>query len=258
MLWPTPMVGLPWGLPPLPGSGLLLEFGMLQARSSSLGDGEAWVSAAGPCERRAGTGYSHAMTSPESSRKTSRGVMAAALQSARDVLDAFIREPGTADQCAALADLVTGAIRGGGKVMICGNGGSLCDAAHFAEELTGRFRNDRRPLPAIACTEAGHLTCVANDYGFEHVFSRWVTALARAGDVVIVLSTSGNSANCLMAVDAAKAAGARTAALLGKDGGALRGRCEVEIIAPGATSDRIQEVHMLVLHAVVEAVEAGL
>jgi D-sedoheptulose 7-phosphate isomerase len=184
--------------------------------------------------------------------------MAGALHTARDVLDSFIRHPATMDQCEALADLVSEAIGKGGKVLICGNGGSLCDAAHFAEELTGRFRNDRQPLPAIACTEPGHLTCVANDYGFEHVFSRWVTALARAGDLVIVLSTSGNSANCVMAVDAAKAAGARTAALLGKDGGVLAGRCDVELIVPGATSDRIQEIHMLVLHGVVEAVEASL
>jgi D-sedoheptulose 7-phosphate isomerase len=189
---------------------------------------------------------------------TSREVMEGAFRSAREVLEFFTRQPETASTCAALADLVAGAIKAGNKVMICGNGGSLCDAAHFAEELTGRFRNDRRPLPAIACTEPGHLTCVANDYGFEHVFSRWVTALARAGDVVVVLSTSGNSVNCVRAVDAAKAAGARTAALLGKDGGPLRGQCDVEVMAPGATSDRIQEVHMLVLHAVVEAVEAQL
>ena len=182
--------------------------------------------------------------------------MDAAFRAAREALDAFISSGGP-EKAAAIADLVAATIRAGGKVLICGNGGSLCDAAHFAEELTGRFRNDRRPLPAIACTEPGHLTCVANDYGFEHVFSRWITALARPGDAVIILSTSGNSPNCLRAAEAAKAAGARTAALLGKDGGKLRAHCDVEVIAPGATSDRIQEVHMLVLHAVVEAVEAA-
>jgi D-sedoheptulose 7-phosphate isomerase len=189
---------------------------------------------------------------------TSREVMEGAFRSAREVLETFLHQPGAAERCAGLADLVAGALKAGNKVLICGNGGSLCDAAHFAEELTGRFRNDRRPLPAIACTEPGHLTCVANDYGFEQVFSRWVAALARPADVVIVLSTSGSSANCVNAAKAARAAGAQTAALLGKDGGTLRGLCDVEIVAPGATSDRIQEVHMLVLHAVVEAVEAAL
>lgn len=150
---------------------------------------------------------------------------------------------------------IAASIRGGGKVMICGNGGSLCDAAHFAEELTGRFRADRPALPAIAIAEPGHLTCTANDYGFEHVFSRAVEALGRPGDVLIVLTTSGNSPNILRAVEAGQRKGMRTAALLGKDGGRLRGLCDDEILAPGATSDRIQELHMLVLHILVERVE---
>src|SRR3954462_2832726 len=97
----------------------------------------------------------------------------------------------------SLVDAVADAFRAGRKVLICGNGGSLCDAAHFAEELTGRFRKDRKPLPAIACNDPGHITCTANDYGYEHIFSRWVTALAHPGDVLIILSTSGNSPNCL-------------------------------------------------------------
>lgn len=185
-------------------------------------------------------------------------VMVGALRGAQAALDAFVRDEGAVARAAAVAEMVASAIGAGNKVLICGNGGSLCDAAHFAEELTGRFRNDRRPLPAIACTEPGHLTCVANDYGFDQVFARWVTALGRAGDVLIVLSTSGNSANCVRAVEAARAAGVRTCALLGKDGGKLRGMCEVEVVAPGATSDRIQEIHMLVLHAVVEGVEGSL
>lgn len=146
----------------------------------------------------------------------------------------------------------------GNKVLICGNGGSACDGAHFAEELTGRFRRDRAALPAIACVEPGHLTCTANDFGYEHVFSRWVEALGRRGDVLIVLSTSGNSANVVRAVEAGRRQELTTVALLGGDGGTLRGTCQHELIAPGGTSDRIQEIHMLVLHVLVEAVEHAL
>ncbi|MBL8991137.1 MAG: SIS domain-containing protein [Phycisphaerae bacterium] len=149
-------------------------------------------------------------------------------------------------------------LRDGGKVLICGNGGSACDAAHFAEELTGRYRADRRPLPAIACTDTGHITCTANDFGFEQVFARWVTALARKGDCLIVLSTSGNSANIARAVESARAADCRVIALLGKDGGRIRGVADIEVIVPGATSDRIQELHMLILHAWVESIEVSL
>src|SRR5690606_37102902 len=126
------------------------------------------------------------------------------------------------------------------------NGGSACDAMHFAEELTGRFRKDRAPLAAIACTDFGHITCTANDYGFEHVYSRWVEALGRGDDVLIVLSTSGNSANIVKAAAAGRAKKMTKVALLGKDGGALAGACDRELIVPGETSDRIQELHMLV------------
>jgi D-sedoheptulose 7-phosphate isomerase len=153
------------------------------------------------------------------------------------------------------AGLLTSCIGAGGKILICGNGGSACDAAHFAEELTGRFRDDRRPLAALACTDVGHITCTANDYGFEHVYSRWVAALGRPGDVLVVLSTSGNSRNVVRAVEAATAAGMPTLALLGKGGGELGGMCDLSLVFPGSTSDRIQELHMLVLHAWVEAIE---
>jgi D-sedoheptulose 7-phosphate isomerase len=154
------------------------------------------------------------------------------------------------------AALLTSCLAAGGKIMVCGNGGSACDAAHFAEELTGRFRNDRRPLAALACTDVGHVTCTANDYGFEHVFSRWVTALGRAGDVLIVLSTSGNSANIERAADAGRDAGMAVIGLLGKGGGRVASGCDLSLVVPGETSDRIQELHMLVLHAWVEVVEA--
>jgi D-sedoheptulose 7-phosphate isomerase len=181
----------------------------------------------------------------------------AAFQGARAALDALLADPEALDAAGRIADAVAAAIAADRKVLICGNGGSLCDAAHFAEELTGRFRNDRRPLPAIACTEPGHITCTANDYGFEHVFARWVTALGRRGDVLIVLSTSGNSPNCLLAAEAAKGAGLTVCGLLGRGGGKLRATCDIALVVPGETSDRIQELHMLVLHAVVEVVEAA-
>jgi len=156
------------------------------------------------------------------------------------------------------ADALARVLERGGKVLICGNGGSSCDAAHFAEELTGRFRADRRPLAAIACTDAGHITCTANDYGFEEVFARWVRALGRKGDALVVLSTSGKSENIARALRAAREIGLSTIGLLGKDGGGCKGLCDSTIVVPGTTSDRIQELHMLILHAWVEGIERAL
>lgn len=187
----------------------------------------------------------------------------AALLEARAALDSFIAAPGTADRIERVARLLVERFKAGNKVLICGNGGSACDAMHFAEELTGRFRAppagkaDRRPLPALACTDVGHITCTANDYGFEHIFSRWVLALGQTGDVLIALSTSGNSANIIGAVQMAQARGLHTIALLGKGGGQLKGLCDHEWIAPGTHADRIQELHMLVLHTMIECVECG-
>jgi D-sedoheptulose 7-phosphate isomerase len=152
-------------------------------------------------------------------------------------------------------DALAQAFSRGNKLLVIGNGGSLCDASHIVEEFTGRFRKDRPPLPAIACDGAGHLTCVGNDYGFEQVFARWVTALARPGDVVMLLSTSGNSPNVLLAAEAAREAGALSLALTGKGGGRLASAVEHALIAPGETADRIQELHMLALHTIVEGVE---
>lgn len=184
--------------------------------------------------------------------------MKQAFVQARAALDALLAD-GRAMQAVerGAADLAS-CLRAGGKVLLCGNGVSACDAAHFAEELTGRYRADRRPLPAIACTDAGHITCTANDFGFDRVFSRWVEALARPDDRLIVLSTSGNSPNIAGAIEAARAAGCGVIALLGKDGGRIRDGADIEVIVPGATSDRIQELHMLILHAWVEAIEIAL
>lgn len=144
----------------------------------------------------------------------------------------------------------------GNKLIIAGNGGSLCDAAHFAEELTGFFRKSRRALPAIALTEAGHLTCTGNDLGFEHVFSRGVEAYGQPGDIFIGLTTSGNSSNIINAFDAARKQELETVAFLGKGGGKLKGVADFELIIDGfITSDRIQEAHMAAIHLIIEQVE---
>jgi D-sedoheptulose 7-phosphate isomerase len=143
----------------------------------------------------------------------------------------------------------------GNKVMICGNGGSNCDAMHFAEEFTGRFRKERRALPAISISDPSHITCVGNDYGFDSIFSKGVEAFGKENDMLIGISTSGNSDNVIKAIKAAKEIGMKTVALLGKDGGQLKGICDYEFIIPGETSDRIQEIHMMILHIIIEGVE---
>lgn len=156
------------------------------------------------------------------------------------------------DTAALLADCFSE----GNKVLIAGNGGSLCDAAHFAEELTGFFRGKRPALPAISLSEPGHITCVGNDLGFDHVFSRGVEALGKPHDVFVGLTTSGNSPNIVNAVAVAKSRGLKTITFLGKDGGKLKGVADLELIIDGfKTSDRIQEAHMAAIHMIIEQVE---
>lgn len=183
------------------------------------------------------------------------GIIQTELDTYAALAQGFAADPANARRVESLAQVCAGSVRAGGKLLAVGNGGSCADAVHFCEELTGRYRADRDPIPAIACSDAGHITCVGNDYGFDAVFSRWVRGLGNPGDVLIVLSTSGNSANIVGAVEAARAGGLHTAALLGKGGGALAGVADTEWIVPGETSDRIQELHMLVLHALVGAIE---
>ena len=146
----------------------------------------------------------------------------------------------------------------GGKILIAGNGGSLCDAMHFAEELTGQFRGRRPALPALTLSDPGHLSCVANDMGFDAVFSRGVEAFGRPGDIFIA-TTSGNSQNLINAVSEARKKSLKTIAFLGKTGGALRGLCDLEWIVSGFDySDRIQEAHMAAIHIIIEMVEKRL
>lgn len=155
-----------------------------------------------------------------------------------------------------VAEAIAACFERGNKLILAGNGGSLCDAAHFAEELTGFFRKSRRPLPAIALTEVGHLTCVSNDLGFEWVFARGVEAYGVVGDIFVGLTTSGNSPNIIRAFEAAQEKGLHTVAFLGKGGGKLKGIANFELIIDGfSTSDRIQEAHMAAIHLIIEQVE---
>lgn len=171
------------------------------------------------------------------------------------LLENFIKEEAEKKETEKVAKDLANIFQLGNKVLICGNGGSNCDALHFAEEFTGRFRQDRRALPAISLSDSSHITCVGNDYGFDYIFSRGVEAYGKEGDMFIGISTSGNSTNVIKAVEAAKKIGLKTCVLLGKDGGKLKGMCDYEFIIPGNTSDRIQEIHMMILHIIIEGVE---
>ena len=154
------------------------------------------------------------------------------------------------------ASILVRCIDTGGKVISCGNGGSMSDAMHFAEELSGRFRGDRPSIPAIAISDAGFITCTANDYGYEKVFSRFVEGLGNTGDALLAISTSGNSANVINAAKAAAEKGMSVIALTGKDGGELAKLCDVEIRAPHSDySDRVQEIHIKVIHILVLLIE---
>ena len=172
-----------------------------------------------------------------------------------ELLKNFIEQEEKDRTTEKIAEELAEAFTNGNKVLICGNGGSNCDALHFAEEFTGRFRKERRALPAIAISDSSHITCVGNDYGFDYIFSKGVEAYGKEGDMFIGISTSGNSGNVIKAVEKAKELGMKTVALLGKDGGKLKGMCDYEFIIPGETSDRIQEIHMMILHMIIEGVE---
>jgi D-sedoheptulose 7-phosphate isomerase len=180
------------------------------------------------------------------------------LAEAHSVLDKFLSDPVQLAACARFTDLVVKTVNAGGNLFACGNGGSHCDAMHFAEELTGRYRKDRKPVGALALGDPSHTTCVANDYGFDHVFSRQLEGLGRKGDLLIGLSTSGNSKNVINAFDSAKKIGITRVALLGRDGGALKGMADLAIVVPAQTSDRIQEIHIKLIHMVIESLERQL
>ena len=176
-------------------------------------------------------------------------------ETAANLTNDFIKNEENILQTVNISELIARTFQNGGKILICGNGGSATDAMHFAEEFTGRFRKNRKALPVIALTDPSHITCVGNDFGFEEIFSRGVEAFGKKEDVLIGLSTSGNSENIIRAFQKAKEIGMKTIALLGKDGGKLKGFCDYEFIIPAKTSDRIQELHMTILHVIIEGVE---
>ncbi|MBU3914893.1 D-sedoheptulose 7-phosphate isomerase [bacterium] len=178
-----------------------------------------------------------------------------AFQDTRKLLDEFIASSKNIDLVNEIAEMIAKTIRSGNKVLSCGNGGSMCDAMHFAEELTGRFRGNRNSLPAIAISDPSHITCAGNDYGFESIFSRFVEGVGNHGDLLLGISTSGNSPNIIKAIEAAKEKGMYTIALLGKDGGKIKDLADLSLVVPAKTSDRIQEMHIKIIHISIEMVE---
>jgi D-sedoheptulose 7-phosphate isomerase len=183
-------------------------------------------------------------------------LIAAELSQAADVLQNFLRDEQNLKSIEAAAKAISDSIKQGGKVISCGNGGSHCDAMHFAEELTGRYRDNRKALPAICVSDPSHISCVSNDYGYEFVFSRYIEALGSKGDVLLGISTSGNSANIIKAAEAAKAKGMTVIILSGKDGGKLAPLADIELRVPHfGYADRIQEIHIKIIHILILLIE---
>ncbi|MEO1654270.1 MAG: D-sedoheptulose 7-phosphate isomerase [Bacteroidota bacterium] len=178
------------------------------------------------------------------------------LQEAQSVLQKFIENPDNIQAIEQAAEVMAEAIQRGNKIISCGNGGSHCDAMHFAEELSGRYRENRRALPAIAISDPSHISCVSNDFGYEYVFSRYIEGLGREGDVLLGISTSGNSMNVIRALEAAREKGMKVVVLSGKKGGKLAGQADVEIRVPHFDyADRIQEIHIKVIHILMLLIE---
>lgn len=174
---------------------------------------------------------------------------------ALEILQKF-NTPENFEKIEKAGELMVESLKNSGKIISCGNGGSMCDAMHFAEELTGRYRDNRPGIAALSISDPSHLSCVGNDYGYEFVFSRYVEAVGQPGDVLLAISTSGNSGNVLRAIEAARKNGMRVVGLTGKDGGAMAGLCDVEIRAPYAPyADRAQEIHIKVIHALIDHIE---
>jgi D-sedoheptulose 7-phosphate isomerase len=185
--------------------------------------------------------------------------LAKSLSEAMGLLDECRRDPTFLENTERFAEAATRTLERGGRLFACGNGGSMSDAMHFTEELVGRFREIRPALSAMTFSDPATMTCIANDFGFEHVFARQVQAHGRPDDLLVTLSTSGESENLILAARSARERGLQTVALLGRGGGKLASEADVSIIVPEATTpERIQEIHLLVLHAVIETIEANL
>jgi D-sedoheptulose 7-phosphate isomerase len=175
---------------------------------------------------------------------------------AQQTLNSFLSDESNIQAIESAGRLMVGSIQHDGKIISCGNGGSLCDAMHFAEEMTGRYRENRKALPAIALSDASHMSCVSNDYGYSHVFERMIDALGQKNDVLLAISTSGNSENVILAIEAARRKGMKVIGLTGKDGGKMAALLDVEIRAPYSNyADRAQEIHIKVIHALIDYIE---
>ena len=173
-----------------------------------------------------------------------------------EVLGNFIAKKDTRELIEKAIEIMASALKANGKIISAGNGGSMCDAQHFAEELSGRFRNDRPAYAAIAICDPSHLTCVGNDYGFDYVFSRFVEGLGKEGDVFLGISTSGNSKNIIETCKVCREKGIKTVLLLGKDGGKLKDYGDLNIIVPHqGYADRIQEIHTMIIHIMILGIE---
>ncbi|WP_369310100.1 D-sedoheptulose 7-phosphate isomerase [Providencia rettgeri] len=178
------------------------------------------------------------------------------LTEAAETLSNFLSDEGNIEAIQQAAVLLADSFKAGGKVLSCGNGGSHCDAMHFAEELTGRYRENRPGYPAIAISDVSHLSCVSNDFGYEFVFSRFIEAVGMKGDVLLGISTSGNSGNIIKAIAAAREKGMKVITLTGKDGGKMAGTADIEIRVPHfGYADRIQEIHIKVIHILIQLIE---
>ncbi len=178
---------------------------------------------------------------------------------AQEILTQFLNDEQQMGNIHGAAKLMITALKNGGKIISCGNGGSHCDAMHFAEELTGRYRNNRPGIAAIAISDPSHISCVGNDYGYDFIFSRYVEALGKPGDVLLGISTSGNSKNIINAMESAKLIGMTTIGLTGKDGGMIKDLCDIEIRAPYSNfADRAQEIHIKVIHSLIDSIEIGM
>lgn len=178
---------------------------------------------------------------------------------AQEVLLQFLNDEKQMDNIAHAAKIMVDCLQNGGKIIACGNGGSHCDAMHFAEELTGRYRDNRPGIAALAISDPSHISCVGNDYGYDFVFSRYVESLGKPGDVLLGITTSGNSMNILNALTAAKNIGMTSVTLTGKDGGKAASLCDVEIRAPHSNfADRAQEIHIKVIHSLIDSIEIGM
>jgi D-sedoheptulose 7-phosphate isomerase len=186
-----------------------------------------------------------------------KDIIQQSLRESQDVLAQFLSDPSKLDAIEKAANCLVDALQQGKKILSCGNGGSHCDAMHFAEELSGRYRENRPALAAMVISDPSHITCVSNDFGYNYIYSRFIEGLGNQGDVLVGISTSGQSANIIEAVKAAQEKGMKVVLLTGKDGGALAGMGAIEIrVDHFGFADRIQEIHIKVIHILIQLIEA--